>query len=78
MLQDCGLSLDDIDGVLHAATVEEWKAIAADRLVALDAEIDRLKHARSYLRGALLCRYDHPVTECAIMGAEIDRRSART
>ncbi|MDQ1534169.1 MAG: hypothetical protein QOF28_1930 [Actinomycetota bacterium] len=30
--------------------------------------------ASDYLRGALLCRYDHPVSECAIMGAEIDRR----
>jgi hypothetical protein len=22
----------------------------------------------------LLCRFDHPLTECRIMGAEIDRR----
>ena len=26
--------------------------------------------------GALLCRYDHPATDCKIMGAEIDRRLA--
>jgi hypothetical protein len=44
------------------------------RLAVLDEEIAGLKHAREYLRGALLCRYDHPVSECAIMGAEIDRR----
>lgn len=74
MLQDAGLSLDDIEGVLHAATVDEWKAIARHRLEALDEEIERLERARTYLAGALLCRFDHPVTECAVMGAEIDRR----
>jgi DNA-binding transcriptional MerR regulator len=74
MLQDAGLDLDEIDGVLHAVAVEEWKAIARRRLTALDAEIERLQRARDYLEGALLCRYDHPATECRIMGAEIDRR----
>ena len=77
MLQDAGLSLDDIDGILHAASVGEWKEIARGRLDALDDEIARLEHARAYLEGALLCRYDHPVTECKIMGAEIDRRLHR-
>jgi DNA-binding transcriptional MerR regulator len=36
MLQDAGLSLDDIDGILNAATVAEWKAIAGRRLEILD------------------------------------------
>jgi DNA-binding transcriptional MerR regulator len=74
MLQDAGLSLDDIAGVLSAASVGEWKAIAKRRLAALDEEIERLHGARSYLEGALLCRYDHPASECRHMGAEIDRR----
>jgi DNA-binding transcriptional MerR regulator len=74
MLQDAGLSLDDIAGVLGAATAAEWKAIAARRLDVLDAEIERLQLARTYLEGALLCRFDHPATDCLIMGAEIDRR----
>jgi MerR family redox-sensitive transcriptional activator SoxR len=74
MLRDAGLSLDDIGGVLGAATVAEWKAIARRRLEALDAEIARLQQAREYLAGALLCRYDHPATDCQIMGREIDRR----
>jgi DNA-binding transcriptional MerR regulator len=74
MLQDAGLSLDDIAGVLDAAHVADWKAIARRRLAVLDAEIARLQRARAYLEGALLCRYDHPATECRIMGAEIDRR----
>jgi MerR family redox-sensitive transcriptional activator SoxR len=74
MLQDAGLSLDDIIGVLGASGVKEWKAIARQRLAALDAEIEKLERARSYLGGALLCRFDHPATDCKIMGAEIDRR----
>jgi MerR family copper efflux transcriptional regulator len=76
MLQDAGLSLDDIEGVLGAASAAEWKAIASERLAALAAEIDRLQRARQYLEGALLCRYDHPLTDCKIMGGEIDRRLA--
>jgi DNA-binding transcriptional MerR regulator len=74
MLKDAGLSLDDIDGIVNAATIDEWKTIARRRLEALDDEIARLEDARSYLRAALLCRFDHPLTQCSIMGAEIDRR----
>jgi len=76
MLQDAGLSLDDIAGVLGAERVADWKAIARRRLGALDDEIVRLQRARTYLAGALLCRYDHPATDCRIMGEEIDRRLA--
>lgn len=78
MLQDAGLQLDEIAGVLDAGTVAEWKAIAARRLDELDAEIERLQRARGYLAGALLCRFDHPATDCRVMGAEIDRRLAAT
>jgi DNA-binding transcriptional MerR regulator len=74
LMQDAGLALDEIEGVLHASSVAEWKVIAARRLDLLDDEIARLQHAREYLAGALLCRYDHPATDCKIMGAEIDRR----
>jgi DNA-binding transcriptional MerR regulator len=76
MLQDAGLSLDEIAGVLNAASVSEWKAIARQRLTSLDVEIARLQRARAYLEGALLCRYDHPATDCRMMGEEIDRRLA--
>src|SRR5512144_1219045 len=76
MLQDAGLALDEIEGILNASSVKEWKAIARTRLTALDAEIEQLQLAREYLAGALLCRYDHPATECRVMGAEIDRRLA--
>jgi DNA-binding transcriptional MerR regulator len=78
MLQDAGLSLQDIGRVLGAAHVADWKAIARRRLAVLDAEIARLQLAREYLEGALLCRYDHPATDCWIMGQEIDRRLALT
>ncbi len=75
MLQDAGLALDDITGILEAPDVSEWKAIARRRLRALD-QIATLQKAREYLSGALLCRYDHPATDCKIMAAEIDRRLA--
>jgi DNA-binding transcriptional MerR regulator len=74
MLQDAGLALDDIDGILHASSVSEWKTIAACRLEDLDERIALLQHAREVLAATLLCRYDHPATDCQIMGAEIDRR----
>lgn len=76
MLQDAGLSLDDITGILGASTKREWKDIAQARLDALEEELARLQNARAYLAGALLCRYDHPLTDCKVMGGEIDRRLA--
>jgi DNA-binding transcriptional MerR regulator len=78
MLQDAGLSLGDIAGILEAPDVETWKAIASQRLAQLEADLARLEQARDYLSGALFCRYDHPATDCKIMGAEIDRRLAVT
>jgi len=74
MLQDAGLTLDEIGGILSATTVTEWKGIARQRLQALDQQIAELHHARDVLAAALMCRFDHPATDCSIMGAEIDRR----
>jgi DNA-binding transcriptional MerR regulator len=74
MLQDAGLALEEIRGILSASSVAEWKAIAGRRLEALDRQIAELQQAREVLAAALLCRYDHPATDCSIMGAEIDRR----
>jgi MerR family redox-sensitive transcriptional activator SoxR len=74
MLQDAGLSLDDIGGILQATGKAQWKAIATERLAILTEEIERLQRARELLEGALLCRYDHPLTECRVMGTEIDSR----
>ena len=78
MLQDATLGLDDIEAILNAANVTEWKVIATRRLADLDGQIARLQRAREYLAGALLCRYDHPATDCQIMGAEIDRRLSKS
>lgn len=74
MMQDIGLSLDEISGILNAATAAEWKSIAGQRLAALDEHIGQLQHARGLLAAALWCRFDHPATDCNVMGAEIDRR----
>ena len=76
MLQHAGLSLEDVAGVLGASTVAEWKQIVASRVETLDQEIRELEHARDVLTGTLLCRFDHPATDCRVMGAEIDRRLA--
>jgi DNA-binding transcriptional MerR regulator len=78
MLQDAGLALDDICGILNATDVAEWKAIASRRLEVLDEQLAQLARAREYLAGALLCRYDHPATDCKVMGVEIDRRLAKS
>lgn len=74
MMQDAGLTLDDIRRMIGAEDNAAWKAIAHDRLATLDEEIARLRHARELLDGALLCRFDHPLDECGVMNAEIDRR----
>ncbi len=74
MLQDAGLSLDDIQGILDAEDNSAWKAIATERLERLNDEIAQLEHARELLTAALLCRFDHPLDECRIMNDEIDRR----
>lgn len=74
MLQDAGLALADIEGILNAASVAEWKAIASRRLGILEEQITKLQHAREFLTLALNCRFDHPATDCKAMGAEIDRR----
>jgi len=74
MMQDTGLSLDEVHGILKAATAAEWKSIADQRLAVLDEQIAQLQHARGLLAAALWCRFDHPATDCNVMGAEIDRR----
>ena len=74
MMQDAGLTLEEVCVVLEAATAAEWKSVAGQRLAALDEQITQLQHARTMLAAALWCRFDHPATDCNVMGAEIDRR----
>jgi DNA-binding transcriptional MerR regulator len=74
MLQDAGLTLDEIEAILGAENNESWKEIAAGRLVQLDAEIVGLQRSRELLAASLLCRFDHPLDECHVMNGEIDRR----
>lgn len=74
MMQDMGLTLDEVSGILNAATAAQWKPIAGQRLTALDEQIAQLQQARALLAAALCCRFDHPATDCGVMGAEIDRR----
>ena len=78
MMQDFGLTLDEVSGVLNAAAAAEWKSIAGRRLATLDEQIARLRHARTLLAATLGCRFDHPATDCTATGAEIDRRLIRS
>jgi DNA-binding transcriptional MerR regulator len=77
MMQDIGLSLDEVDGILQAATAAEWKPIVEQRLAGLDKQISELQRARELLAGVLQCPYDHPATDCKAMGAEISSRLDR-
>ncbi len=77
MMQDIGLTLGEVHRILNAATAAEWKSVASQRLTALDEQIAQLQHARGLLAAALWCRFDHPATDCSVMGAEIDRRLDR-
>jgi MerR family redox-sensitive transcriptional activator SoxR len=77
MMQDIGLTLDEVHGILNAETAADWKSIAGQRLAVLDEQIAQLQHARGLLAAALWCRFDHPATDCSVMGAEIDRRLDR-
>ena len=74
MMQDMGLTLDEVSAILDAATAAEWKPIAGERLAALDDQIAQLRRSRALLAAALHCRFDHPATDCTVMGAEIDHR----
>ena len=78
LLQDAGLTLDDIDVVLNARSVAKWKAIALARLEQLEAEMQKLARMHELLQGAVLCRYDHPLSECKVMGRGIDDRLVAT
>jgi hypothetical protein len=49
-------------------------AFVPQRLETLDQQIAHLQFARELLAGALGCRFDHPATDCGVMGSEIDRR----
>ena len=45
MLKDAGLSLDDIDGIVNAASNDEWKGIARRRLRSLEEQIAQFEEA---------------------------------
>jgi DNA-binding transcriptional MerR regulator len=74
MMQDIGLNLGEVNGILLAATTAEWKPIVQQRVAGLDEQIAQLRHARELLAGVLLCPFDHPATDCKAMGEEINRR----
>jgi len=70
MLQDAGLALDDIAGILEAAGRQRMEAIGRRRTQkALD---EQNRHIAKWPVPTFLVRcsaaYDHPATDCKIMG----------
>lgn len=57
MMQDMGLSLDEVHGILNAATAAEWKPIAARRLKSLAGSSARWRGRPRAPR--LACRNRH-------------------
>ncbi len=47
MMQDIGLTLDEVSGILDASTAAGWKPIAGQRLAALDEQIAQLQRPRT-------------------------------
>jgi hypothetical protein len=45
---DAGLSLDDIDGIVNAASNDEWKGIARRRLRSLEEQIAQLERGATW------------------------------
>ena len=74
MLQDAGLSSSTSAQSWMLRTTANGRPSSGADSPESDEEIATLQQARAYPAGALFCRFDHPATECQVMGAEIERR----
>lgn len=73
--QETGLmSLDEIAAVLDGHSTSDWKETVSSRIREIDAQLDRLTSARSYLRHMLDCPRDNPARDCPELRAEVSRR----
>ncbi|MET9966658.1 MerR family transcriptional regulator [Streptomyces sp. NPDC006356] len=74
--QETGLmSLDEIAAVLDGRTsTSDWKEIVGSRIREIDAQLERLASARSYLRHMLDCPRDNPARDCPELRTEVTRR----
>lgn len=80
MCRDGGLRLDEIAAMMgrRETSGRPWQQLVADRVEAIEADIERLNRARDYLRNALHCRADHPAVECPYVRQELTDRVARS
>lgn len=78
--RDGGLRLDEIAAMMgrRETSGRSWQQLVADRVEAIEADIERLNRARDYLRNALRCRADHPAVECPYVRQELTDRVARS
>lgn len=79
MCRDGGLQLDEIAVMMGRRRTEErrWQEIVSDRIEVIEAEIERMRSARDYLRNALNCTADHPAVECPYVQRELNNRVTR-
>lgn len=67
-----GMSLDQLGEILNGPE-HRWRALVQEQVVALDAQIDRIRRARAVLAHSLECPTANPVRQCAHFIAELDR-----
>jgi DNA-binding transcriptional MerR regulator len=70
-----GLSLEDTRAVLHDSG-DQWRQTVGTTLTALEELITRAEGARHFLRHALQCPAEHPVTGCPFMAETLQRALA--
>jgi DNA-binding transcriptional MerR regulator len=74
-VQRLGVSLDAAAAVLDEPSAH-WRAVLGEQISALEQLIRRAESARKFLRHALDCPAEHPVSECPFLIETLDRRLA--
>lgn len=77
VMQQLGVGLDAAAAVLDQPGAQ-WREVVRGQLTALDELIARAQGAQHFLRHALECPAEHPVTECPQMAATLDRLATGT
>lgn len=70
-----GVSLEDARAVLHDSG-GEWRRIVSGTVTALEEMVARAEGAQHFLRHALECPVEHPVSDCPFMVEALDRSLA--
>ncbi|WP_070009591.1 MerR family transcriptional regulator [Streptomyces abyssalis] len=74
-MRHLGMSLEDTRAVLHDSG-GQWRQAVTGTVTALGELIARAEGAQHFLRHALECPAEHPVTDCPFMADTLDRALA--